>query len=225
MSVLKKKKVAPIDITPLLVKEPMPEILRHPTIPKPLHGVAPREIWGTNWWRSVRDQVVAAQDGRCAACGVHYTESPWKQWLEVHECYNIDYERGLLTLDKVVGLCKRCHNFIHSGRLVALVSKKEMDKTTALNVMFHGLSVLESNGLEPGRSTIEAMNLFGIDHVFSVEKTPKHMQDWGGWRLELGGKEYFSKFNSLQEWYDNYNGDGAFEKLAAGGADADICFV
>src|SRR6185295_5669264 len=59
-----------------------PEILCHPHIPKPLHGVAPREIMGDDWWNSERQLVYASTDYHCAACGIHKSQAKKHEWLE-----------------------------------------------------------------------------------------------------------------------------------------------
>jgi hypothetical protein len=93
-----------------------PEILTHPNIPKPLHGLNPRSILGIEWWDKVRYEAQKRNNFKCFACGIDKYETKEK-WLEGHEYWNIDYKTGKCEVVSIEPLCHKCHNFIHSGRL------------------------------------------------------------------------------------------------------------
>lgn len=101
-----------------------PELLLHPTIPPPLHGLAPREVLGRSWWDVVRREAYEKYDDHCHACGTHIskalyhrTSSPSKfKSLEAHEAYNIDYDTCTVNLEEIVALCHCCHNYIQLHR-------------------------------------------------------------------------------------------------------------
>lgn len=114
-----------------------PEILCHPHIPKPLHGVAPRAIKGQTWWDKTRQEAYRSTDYHCVACGVHKHEAKKHKWLEAHEFWNIDYNTGVCEVKSIEPLCHYCHNFIHSGRLSMIVGK-EKSKQEVIDILEHG---------------------------------------------------------------------------------------
>lgn len=209
--------------------ELQPEILTHPNIPKPLHGMNPRTIMGKAWWDRERKAVYAAQRHRCLACGIHKKEARYHRWLEAHEFYNIDFEQGRVEFSHLVALCHSCHQFIHSGRLLAVTQKGEMKKSKALEILQHGLMVLqradkeqmaaaagyeaiEERDLRPFYVAIYAFHLLKgepeeLAHKYAEEHGfwPEFHAPWSKWRLVLEGQEYASKFADYQEWYSHYN--------------------
>ena len=159
-----------------------PEVLLHPNVPKPLHGVAPRVILGRAWWDATRQAAYESTDFHCVACGVHKTCAAFYPWLEGHELYEIDYRRGRMTYVETVPLCHACHSFIHCGRLKALFDKGEVTKVKFSAVMVHGQRVLREAGIKPRQD----------DEV--------KMAAWSKWRLVLNGESYPPKFKSYKEW-------------------------
>lgn len=126
-----------------------PEVLTHPNIPKPLHGLSPRELKGKEWWDNTRQKVYKQQDYRCTACGVHKSEAKHHKWIEAHESYHIDYLKGCMEIDSIIGLCHSCHNFIHCGRLKMLCSRGEVTEDKYFDIMNHGFKVLREAKLTP----------------------------------------------------------------------------
>jgi len=115
---------------------PCPDLLRHPTIPTPMHGINPRSCFGTEWWDVVRHQAYAKYDYRCWACGKGKTK------LEGHENYRFDYKAGIAEFIGVVALCNYCHSFIHSGRLEILAKERKISRQKKSAIMRHGRAVL-----------------------------------------------------------------------------------
>ena len=102
-----------------------PELLTHPNIPKPLHGITPRDILGKAWWDQQRQIAYRERHYHCWACGVHKSQAAYYQWLEGHESYDIDYVHGIVTLREIVALCHACHSFIHIKPLPKVVVRKK----------------------------------------------------------------------------------------------------
>jgi len=211
-------------------KDRLPGLLAHPNLPKPMHGLNPRTVLGRGWWDKQRKAAYAEREFHCWACGVHKLDAEVKQWLEGHEEYDIDYQKGRMTFKRVVALCHLCHNFIHSGRLAALLDSGEITQKFFNQVMKHGLNVLAEADIMPWSGTLEAAIMYGPRNGFP----PKHPMDilvemlehtrgkggfvasWGKWRLVLEGKEYPPVHKTKTAWKRAYNvGDpGDYEEPA-----------
>ena len=170
-----------------------PELLLHPNIVKPLHGVNPRTLYGTNWWNRERLKTYKSTNFHCLACGVHKTEAKSRQWLEAHEIYEIDYQKGIATFKEVVPLCNPCHMYIHDGRLNHLLEKGLIHQSKFVMVMKHGDAVLRKAGLE--RLSHEERDLA----VLALEASGK-LARWSDWRLILDGKKYEPIYKTYNEW-------------------------
>ena len=82
-----------------------------------------------------------------------------------------------------------CHNFIHDGRLKALLDKGEVTQDKYDSVMEHGTRVLKEAGIKK-------------------KKKPKKnikIAKWEDWRLVLFGKEYPPIFKDYLEWAAFHN--------------------
>ena len=159
-----------------------PEILLQNNTVKPLHKVVPRTILGRKWWDETRETAYATTDYHCIACGVHKRAAVWHKWLEGHEVYTINYREGRMTYVETVALCHSCHNFIHCGRLKAILDNGEITKDRYDSIMAHGAYVLGQAGLK------------------GTVPTPGRIAKWEDWRLVLFGKEYPPIFKNYGEW-------------------------
>lgn len=150
----------------------VPEILLHPQIPQPLHGVNPRTVRGNIWWQGERRQALQESHGYCMACGVHRSKAKYHRWLECHEQYNIYYDLGKMVYIKAVAICHSCHNFIHRGRLEALYRQRKISKQKYIDIINHGTAILKKYGLKP------------------ISFSEKKVAPWDDWRLVIGPLEY-----------------------------------
>jgi hypothetical protein len=162
-----------------------PEVLLQPNVPKPLHGVAPRVIFGKEWWDRTRREAYASTGQRCLVCGVHKNSALFHRWLEGHEVYRIDYRKGLAVYVETVPLCHACHCFIHDGRLKALLEKGEVSLDKYRTVMAHGRSVLRAAGL----------NKRPLPNL-----RPGLIAPWGKWRMVVGGKKHKPIYKDFNAW-------------------------
>jgi hypothetical protein len=165
-----------------------PGVLNHPNIPLPLHGLAPRIIKGATWWRQTREAAFKRTHYHCVACGVYKMNARLHKWLEGHELYQVDYLLGRSTYIETVPLCHCCHNYIHSGRMRAMVSKGKLSHQRYTVIIQHGDAVLSQAGIR------------------KEEPYPGPFADWKDWRLVLDGVEYEPRFKTpreLEEYHDS----------------------
>lgn len=181
-----------------------PGILTHPNIPKPLHGINPRTVLGQTWWNKERQKAYQSTDFKCIACGTPKEEAEYHKWLEAHEYYDYDYTHGILTLKKIVPLCHRCHNFIHSGRMYILLEKGEMKKSKVVDILEYGFFILENHNLEAFWGTIEVAEMLGVKTKVKAYLPDPHVIEWSDWKMIIEGKEYRSKFKNEDEWAEHY---------------------
>lgn len=176
------------------VWQPDPTLLLHPNIPKPLHGVAPRVVLGANWWAREKRLVYKSTNYHCQACGVFKSDALLRQWLEAHEIYDIDYRLGRATYVKAVPLCHCCHNYIHDGRLQALLKQGLVSHYKYSVIMRHGDRVLSNAGLSKERHDVREAKIAQMDVCGSVAA-------WSEWRMVVDGVEYPPKFPSFESWF------------------------
>lgn len=179
---------------PLFVR---PEILMQPQLLKPLHSMAPRVIMGSGWWNKTRQESYAKNNYHCYACGVHKSKAKFRQWLEAHESYFMDFEKKQIRLEEILALCHACHNFIHAGRLQSLFDKGEISEYKYRSVLEHGNTLLFINDLDKEKA-------WWRDEKIYPQLFPELDGTWDQWHLLLGGKKYYSRFKDYNEWADHY---------------------
>jgi len=173
-----------------------PSLLLCSSIPKPMHGVAPREVLGRNWWNKERRAAYQSTNFRCKACGVHKERAKYHQWLEAHELYRTDYRAGRMTYIESVPLCHFCHNYIHDGRLHHLLRKGEIHHAKFTNILQHGDAILRAAGLSKD-------NRADRDESMKEAILRGEVAKWEDWRMVLDGVEIPPKHESYEAW-ENY---------------------
>lgn len=170
---------------------PRPQVLTHPNIPAPMHGLAPRVILGNKWWNETRRAAYQSTNYHCLACGVHKSKAKGRKYLDAHEAYLINYAVGRMEYAETIPLCQYCHNYIHSGRLAWLLSERKITQAKYASVIQHGDSVLAGAGLT------------------RKPYSSGPMAPWDSWRLVVFGIEYPPKrttFDLLDEEYVEWFG-------------------
>ena len=186
MNLARDLKKSGVRIKPKPAWKTRPEILLCRNIPNPLHGVAPREILGRVWWDKTRQKAYRSTNFCCIACGVWKHKARYRDWLEAHEVYEIDYLLGRMAYIETVPLCHLCHTYIHWGRLDALLEKGEVTHKKFRDVHNHGDRVLKEAGLQ------------------RLEPYNGPTVEWSEWRLVLNGKEYPPIHKTQKDWEKFY---------------------
>lgn len=170
-----------------------PRLLLCPNVPRPMHGMAPRVVLGAKWWNQTRQEAYQSTQFRCLACGVPKHLALGHQWLEGHELYKINYRYGMMTYVETVPLCHYCHNYIHDGRMIAMVEKGQLSAVRFKTIIQHGDRVLAAAGLSrlTHNQRLEALSQKLLDGKVAP---------WVKWRLIVDGKKYKPKFKSEAQW-------------------------
>ena len=172
-----------------------PEILLHPNIPKPLHGLNPRSINGNKWWDENRREAYAKNNFCCWSCGVNKKDAKIHQWLEGHEMYKYDFKNYTLTFTEVVALCHMCHNYIHSGRLQYLLDSRQISASQYKQIISHGNKIIKSISKKDEN----------IKLLLKEYDASGYVESWKNWKMIVDGVEYSSKFKTFKDWEDFYN--------------------
>lgn len=100
------------------------ELLARPIMHMSLWGVAPREIMGDYAFKKIKKQVQEEAKNHCMICDrfvPHNLET--RDWINTHEVYAINKELKEYRLERFVGICTQCHEYIHQGRLGIMYSQ------------------------------------------------------------------------------------------------------
>ena len=185
-----------------------PEILLHPNIPKPLHGVNPRTIKGKDWWDVERQKVYKERNYTCWACGVHKRDAKFHSWLEAHELYEINYSKGTVKFKGLCALCHSCHNYIHNGRLEILYLKGEITFSKFSYILQSRSDILISKRLPINAFAFSVMcrNSIPLPIKYNVQTIDDSVDaEWDEGKLLFEGKEYYSNFKDISEWKSHYS--------------------
>ena len=193
------------------------QILGGPNLVKPLHSLNPRTILGANTWNRMRKRGYYLAHYKCEICGADCSE---RGSMDFHELYSVDYKAGTATFSKAVAICKPCHNYYHSGRLVSLFKQKNVlySKQRVLNVAEHGFKLIHDwNKAHPKETKLKAyqtlLELLKQEEIadkveelidkYEIEfwgEDTKNMAEWKEWKLIFGKKEYPTPYENYQAW-------------------------
>lgn len=193
-----------------------------PNVPIPLHFQNPRTIMGKAKWDIMRKRCYMNANYTCEVCGAYLGCKN----CQAHEAYEINYTTYTSTFKRLICICPQCHNAIHSGRTFSCYKNNERgyerDKLLA-NLKRAARLIQEWNLNHPneeplrlfsayyqwlqdpklGKWALPIFNQYGLKLYRPCEED-NVPANWKKWKLVYNGKEYYSKFESIEEWQD-YN--------------------
>lgn len=191
-------------------------LLTMPNIPLALHNCNPRTIMGTTEWNKTRTACYEACERRCEVCGV---ECP-KGKMDCHELYAYDYPKREAKFIRLVGLCKKCHAAIHSGRALTqyqnhapLWTKEYMlDLARHAFELVHNWNKLHDKPLRLYETFLDWLDepslhddLQALIDEYEIEfwGAPNRKEwenDWANWKMVYDGTEYYGLYTSRKDW-------------------------
>lgn len=192
-------------------------ILGGPNVVRPLHGQPPRVYMGQTAWDGLRKRGYYLANYKCEICGADCSKPGA---LDFHELYHVEYQLGTSTFAKAIALCKPCHAFYHSGRLITLFKKgvPYYQKKQVLGIVEHGFKLIHDwNKAHPDVPKVKAYATFleylkeprlkkEMEELIDKyemefwEEDKKKYAKWGDWRLIFGTRSYPTKYKSYEDW-------------------------
>lgn len=189
-------------------------ILGMPNIHPALFGLAPRAVMGAARWNTLRKRCYYKAGYTCEICG----EELGPGACEAHEYYTTDYAEGTQEFVRLICLCHRCHQFIHSGRMLTLYKNRDKytTKRVVLGTIEHGFKVIS----EWNKTHEEQILVYdAIQQYTKVKELVEPIQElidkyqikfykvlgakaqapWEKWRMIYGGIEHYTKYKDHQE--------------------------
>lgn len=190
-------------------------LITMPNVPKPLHGIPPRVIMGQTTWDKVRKRCYYDAGYKCEICGVDFADI--KPRYAAHELYTYDYEEGVGRFERCIAICAKCHDAIHSGRLITMYKQGNplYPKAYVLGVVEHCFKLVHDYNKEHDEKLklyntflryLKVPELYGdmikmiIKYDIEFYSEPLHCADWEKWKMVWCGKEFPTPYKSYNDW-------------------------
>ena len=214
-------------------------LLTMPNVPRPLHGMAPRTILGSEKWNEMRLNAYLQAKYRCEICDKTFQQNePFKlPDHSVHELFSYDYEKGIGKFIRCVSLCQDCHDFIHSGRMLTLYKERNnlYPRERVLRIVedrFKMISEYNARNSDEirlyftfvkyARDDIPMIDFFSDVRSY-IEKykikfyeEPKHIPKTENWKMIIEEREYPTIYSDYKDWLQRTRsyGDSDFIRQA-----------
>lgn len=146
------------------------KILAQSPLPKVIHGINPRNIMGDKAWNKIKKEKQTVANHHCMICNEYVPHIPGN-YLECHEVYDVDISNHIYELVDIVCICRKCHEYIHFGRLQMLLKEGKITYEYYQEIMDRGDNILSQYNLKK--------EIFDIKEINNTE-----------WRLKYNGKFY-----------------------------------
>lgn len=199
-------------------------LLTMPNVPLPMHKLPPREIMGQTAWDKVRKQCYEDASDICEISGVKLGNGRNGTILHhAHELYDFDFEKMEMRFIRPICISPIVHNFIHSGRAITCYTNHEplWTKEYMLQIAETGFKLIADWNVihpdsplyvyeaftewlkEPSLAT-EVQSLMDKYYIemWSVPNRKEWDNAWGKWKLIYNDVEYYSPYQSREEWED-----------------------
>lgn len=194
-------------------------LITMPNVPRPLHGTGmqPRTIYGETVWNYMRKKAYFDADYKCEICGC----SPEKGQLHAHELFDYDYENTTGTFNRVVAICRTCHDGIHSGRLITMYKNNNplYPASYVLKVVENAFRLVHDFNVSHPDAKLKLYETFVgylqypeledkmkyLIKKYGIEFYGEHVvksKRWKGWKVIVNGKEYESPYKCQADWED-----------------------
>jgi len=145
-------------------------LLTMPNIPEPLYRLAPRNLYGEEAWKNIRQSCLKTARYKCEACGMQL----WPREPQVHELYSYNYFEGIAIFQRCVCLCDTCHKGVHSGHTVSEYLRGNISKSRLLEIVENLFSIISDHNnshknIEPLRvykSFMRCLNIPDLHNEF-----------------------------------------------------------
>lgn len=215
-------------------------LLAMPNVPRPLHGMAPRTILGSEKWNEMRLNAYLRAGYRCEICGKVFqkNESCRLPDHSVHELFSYDYENGIGKFIRCVSLCQDCHDFIHSGRMLTLYKERNAfyPRERVLKIIEDRFKMISEynachsdeiklyftfiNYTKANNPRIDfSSNVRSFIEKYNIEfyKEPRHIPKIEDWKMVIDEREYPTIYGDYKDWLQGTQsyGDSDFIRQAA----------
>lgn len=130
-----------------------------------------RSILTKKEWDLIKELIKNKAEGKCCICGKK------TKFLDAHECWLYNEEKGIQILDDIIAVCKDCHSVIHIGRtqLVGNIEKAEKHYMKVNNCSYaefcHDLGIANQEHLRRNKVSEWMLDVSKLKNILNNKTT------------------------------------------------------